>query len=78
MMKRSSFSYKMRQSLSDITNSQSREELNLHKIEPEPNEHVNRLMKVSILSFVSLNSLNFDFIFSSLTEFDSTGECSIG
>ncbi|XP_010503145.1 PREDICTED: uncharacterized protein LOC104780345 [Camelina sativa] len=45
MMKRSPFRYKMRQSLSDITNSQSHEELNTC---PELREHVNRLMKENI------------------------------
>ncbi|KAL1214837.1 SHUGOSHIN 2 [Cardamine amara subsp. amara] len=47
-MKRSSFSHKMRQSLSDITNTQCQEELNLHKIGSEPNEHVNRLIKENV------------------------------
>ncbi|KAG7633333.1 hypothetical protein ISN44_As03g036300 [Arabidopsis suecica] len=48
MMKRSPFRHKMRQSLSDITNSQSQEELNLHKIGSEPSGHVNRLMKENL------------------------------
>ncbi|KAG7559712.1 hypothetical protein ISN45_Aa05g012980 [Arabidopsis thaliana x Arabidopsis arenosa] len=48
MMKRSSFSPKMRQSLSDITNSQSQEELNLHGIGSQPSEHINRLMKENV------------------------------
>ncbi|XP_020879785.1 SHUGOSHIN 2 isoform X3 [Arabidopsis lyrata subsp. lyrata] len=48
MMKRSSFSRKMRQSLSDITNSQSQEEFNLYGVGSEPSEHVNRLMKEKV------------------------------
>ncbi|KFK33921.1 hypothetical protein AALP_AA5G078000 [Arabis alpina] len=48
MIKRSSFSYKKRQSLSDITNSQSQEELHLQDISLEPSEHVNRLMKENV------------------------------
>ncbi|ESQ37521.1 hypothetical protein EUTSA_v10002903mg [Eutrema salsugineum] len=39
----------MRQSLSDITNSQSQEELNLQETGLEPTEQVNRLMKVKAL-----------------------------
>lgn len=59
MMKRTSFSHKTRHSLSDITNSQSQDELNHQQTDLDRSEQVNRLIKVTVSFCVFIKFFNF-------------------